>query len=150
MKERYPFLISEKVLHLEFKFESVGPKGTIKKVARYNLQNDGNQTFFELMLGDRTNKTKDFDIEVVSDNKDRDKILTTVAATIVEFTKNFPDLAIIATGNTSAKTRLYQMLISTNLDTIKTTFNVYGSCKGTWEPFKKNVKYDAFAVQRKR
>jgi hypothetical protein len=149
MKTHYPFLISRDTLYLDFDFQSEGPKGTIKKVVRYVLRDGDGSTFFELAFGDRKSETKDFDHMVVSNNSDMKKILATVAETTVEFTKRFPDLAVIALGSTLTRTRLYQMMISNNLEAIQTVFDVYGLRNQTWEPFERNTSYEAFALQRK-
>ncbi len=41
-------------------------------------------------------------------NPDKEKILATVAATVVEFTNHFPYVMVYAKGSNAARTRLYQ------------------------------------------
>src|SRR5688572_18026618 len=51
-------------------------------------------------------------------NQDRDKILATVAAMVLEFTEHFPEVWVYAQGSTLARTRLYQMGIAAHWDDI--------------------------------
>ena len=60
----------------------------------------------------------------------------------------FPDAIVVATGSTPARTRLYQMGIANNIETIKQDFTVWGLKKESWEIFRKDVSYDAFLVQK--
>lgn len=82
--------------------------------------------------------------------KDRDKISATVAATVLDFTENFPDIMVYAKGSTPARTRLYQMGIISNLDQIEPLLEVYEFVGENWERFAKNVNYEAFIVLRKK
>jgi len=148
-QERYPFSIITSSLHLDFEFESIGPNGTIKKVVTYTLDNFEGITFFNLAFGHWREETNEIDDKVISNNRDRTKILTTVAATVKELTTKFPDVAVFATGSTPSRTRLYQMGLSANLADIETEFDVYGHINGHWQHFERNVNYDSFLVQRK-
>ena len=147
-QDRYIFSTNE--TFLDFEFESDGPNGKIKKGVSYSLRNAGGITFFNLAFGHRNEETKELDDKAISDNQDRDKILSTVAATVIEFTTHFPDIPVFAQGSNQARTRLYQMEISANLAEIETILDVYGSNKGRWERFRRNVNYDAFLARRKQ
>jgi hypothetical protein len=135
---------------LDFEFESNGPKGKIRKIVRYSPQNAGGVTYFNLGFGDLNPKTGKIDDLAISNNQDREKILATIAATVLEFTQHFPDVIVYAKGSTPARTRLYQIGISANWSDIKLLLHVFGfeQNKG-WEPFRKNVNYQAFLVKRK-
>jgi hypothetical protein len=135
---------------LDFEFESNGPKGKIRKIVRYSPQNAGGVTYFNLGFGDLNPKTGKIDDLAISNNQDREKILATIAATVLEFTQHFPDAIVYAKGSTPARTRLYQIGISANWSKIKLLLHVFGfeQNKG-WEPFRKNVNYEAFLVKRK-
>ena len=72
----------------EFIFISEGPKGGITKVVQFIETTDPeiyNLSFGELLPD---GKVDDF---VKNNNKDRNKILATVAATVYEFTSSYPD-----------------------------------------------------------
>lgn len=85
----------------------------------------------------------------VTNNKDRDKVLATVAGTILDFTNYNGKHLIYAKGSTPARTRLYQMGIARIWEDVETDFQVYGLKDGRWRAFKKNVNYEAFFVKRK-
>ncbi|HXB35403.1 MAG TPA: hypothetical protein VNV35_18365 [Puia sp.] len=135
---------------LDFEFESAGPKGKIRKIVRYSPQNAGGITYFNLGFGDLNPKTGKIDDLAVTNNQDREKILATIAATVLEFTRHFPDVIVYAKGSTPARTRLYQIGISANWSDIEPLLHVFGyeQNKG-WESFRKNVNYQAFLVKRK-
>ncbi len=105
--ERYEYYANE--TFLDFEFESEGPKGKIRKVIRYSPQNANGITYFNLGFGDLNEETGKINDFATSNNKDRDKILATVAATVLEFTENFPDVMVYAKGSTLARTRLYKL-----------------------------------------
>lgn len=146
-QDRYPFTKNNN--HLIYEFESEGPIGKIKKVVRFKPECIGGTTFFSIGFGDFDEKTGKPDDKIVSNNHDRNKVLTTVAQVVLEFTKHFPDMDVYAEGSTTSRTRLYQMGIAKNLQEISNMLEVYGMKNGTWELFKKDVNYDAFLVRRK-
>ena len=131
---------------LEFEFISEGPKGRITKLVQY-LKIDEN--VYNLAFGDKKEGENDIDDKIITDNKDSQKVLATVAATVLAFTEKYSQAWIIASGSTQSRTRLYQIGISTNYEELQQYFNVYGYYKQRWVKFQKNVIYDAFAVKRK-
>jgi hypothetical protein len=145
--EHYPFFSNE--TFLDFEFESDGPNGKIKKVVRYSPQNANGVTYFNLGFGDWNGNTGKIDDSAISNNHDRDRILATVAATVLDFTAHFPDVMVYAKGSTPARTRLYQMGISGNWNEIEPLLIVYGFLNNEWHPFEKNVNYEAFLAVRK-
>lgn len=58
--EKYPYV--SKRNHKTFLFKSVGPKGTIKKIASFRLINERYQNIYNLSFGDRDgpNFNKDY------------------------------------------------------------------------------------------
>ena len=144
----YKYSTSETFLN--FEFESIGPKGSIKKIVRYSPYNVKGVTYFNLGFGDLNEETGKIDDLTITDNKDRDKILATIAATVLEFTEQFPDVMVYAMGSTAARTRLYQMGIAANWDEINKILNIYGFINNEWQPFEKNINYSAFLVLRKK
>lgn len=134
---------------LIYTFDSVGPRGVIPKVVRYNLENGGQGTYLNLVFGNRCNESDSVDTLSVSNNGDRAKLLATVAATVIDVTGRFPDMTVYAKGSTRARTRLYQMGIFGHWDLIAPLFDVFAYINGIWVPAVKNVNYDAFAVKRK-
>ena len=131
-----------------FDFVSEGPKGFIKKRVQYILTHKAN--VYNLAFGDIVEETNDFDDEVITDNKDSKKVLATVASTIYTFTKAYPAAVIYAEGRNPARTRLYRINISNNLEELKEKFIVYGFLENIgWFPYEVNKDYSAFYIKRK-
>src|SRR5438045_5503759 len=94
---RYRYKTNESFL--DYEFYSEGPRGKIKKVVRYSPQNAEGVTYFNLGFGDWNDVKKKIDDLAITGNQDRDKILATVAATVLEFTGHFPDIPVYAQGS---------------------------------------------------
>lgn len=133
---------------LSFEFDSIGPKGMVRKVVRYSEINLKN--YYNLGFGDKDGLTGFISDITVTNNNDSKKVLATVAATLYAFTDTYPDATIIATGSTEARTRFYRMGIANHLAEIEKDFKVLGlNADINWEPFRKNATYGAFLVRRK-
>lgn len=130
-----------------FKFTSEGTKGSIRKLVVYTqmLEKD----IYNLAFGDYDEETNSINDNVVTDNKDSQKILATVASTLYIFTDKHPNVWVYATGSNAARTRLYRMGITTNLEEILEDFEIYGLSGETWQAFEKRKEYEAFLVKRK-
>ncbi|MES2701583.1 MAG: hypothetical protein V4649_03040 [Bacteroidota bacterium] len=146
--EKYDCLANRNFLNYEF--ESYGPKGSIKKVVRFSPQNADGITYFNLGFGDLNTATGEIDDLSISDNKDKDIVLSTIASIVIDFTSVFPDIMVYAKGSTSSRNRLYQMGIAANLEEITALVEVFGFKDNTWKPFEKNINYEAFIVLRKQ
>jgi hypothetical protein len=131
---------------LEYEFISNGPKGSITKVVRYT-QFKHDKTIFNLGLGDKNEVTGFVDGSAISNNNDRDKVLATVASTVLDFMLRYPDCSIFIKGITPSRTRLYQMGISANFEELNKQFHISGFINGKWESFRKIVNYEAFLVE---
>jgi len=130
-----------------YEFVSVGSKGNIIKVVRYSEINV--KGYYNLGFGDKDSLTGFISDLTVTNNGDSKKVLATVAATLYAFTNANSNATIIATGSTEARTRLYRMGITNNLEEIKLDFIVLGLTKTDWETFRRNITYDAFLIRRK-
>jgi len=130
-----------------FKFTSEGRKGNIKKIVVYSqmLQND----IYNPAFGDYDEETNSINDTVITNNNDRQKVLATVASTLYVFTDKHPNVWVYATGTNSARTRLYRMGITTNLEEILKDFEVFGLNDSTWQEFEKGKEYEASLVKRK-
>jgi len=131
-----------------YEFYSEGPKGKIKKVIYYQKLKHLGDNFFNLAFGDWIENEKRVDDRIITNNNDRQKILATVASTIVEFLKHYPDAFIYVEGSTLSRTRLYQMGISAYWQEIVKEFLVYGYRSGDWEAFTPGYNYEAFSVKK--
>jgi hypothetical protein len=118
--------------YLDYEFFSEGPKGRIKKIVRSTPRNAGGITCFNLGFGDWDEIEKKVDDRSITNNQDKNRILATVAATVLEFTRRFPDVLVYATGSTPARTRLYQIGIAANWNEIEALLYVYGYTDSRW------------------
>jgi hypothetical protein len=134
--------------HMSYEFYSEGPKGLIKKVILYKKL-DWDKNIFSLGFGDWDEKTQNVDDKVTSNNSDRDKVLATVAATVLDFAKRNPGAIVYAEGATPSRTRLYQMGIRAHWSEINMQFDIRGYRQGEWETFHPGNNYEAFAVRIK-
>lgn len=144
-KEHYELMTESDVM--KFRFISVGPKGEIPKLVIYTKI--PNRDFYNLAFGDKDLDTDAIDDFVVTNNKDSQKVLATVALTVRLFTDEYPYAFVFAKGSSDARTRLYQMGISNNLEEITKDFAVFGEKNREWQQFRKNVNYNAFLITRK-
>jgi hypothetical protein len=109
-QEKYIFSkVSETVV---YEFFSEGPKGTIRKVVRFNIMEESPDRIFNLSFGDSDTSGISIDDEVVSNNADSQKVLNTVAGTVLDFINSHHGTWVFVQGVTSSRTRLYQMGIS--------------------------------------
>ncbi len=145
--ERYEY--SKNETSLVFQFESVGPNGNILKVVQFTPHNSNGVTYFNLGFGDWKEQEQRINDLSVTNNNDREKVLATVAATVIDFLDKFPDMIVYMQGSTPSRTRLYQIGISANYDEIASLLNVYGFFNGQWEEFERNRNYEAFLVSLK-
>jgi len=143
--ERYDF----KVTANRYLFISMGPKGRIKKMVKFDLHRGGRPAFYTLSFGDWLTGEM-IDDKIITNNRDSHKILATVAATVVDFMDKNPDALILAMGSTPARTRLYQMNINKYLPMIGALFVVEGFIRGAWQPFKYGPTYTAFLLKHKK
>lgn len=147
--ERYEYEIGSSFQ--QYDFYSEGPKGKIKKAILYSFLGtlDG-ADYYNLGFGDYDKNEKGINDLSISDNKDRDKVLATVAVATLEFTSHFPGCKIVAEGSTPARTRLYQMGITKYYTEIAGLFDIQGLTEGSgWVPFKTGQNYLAFLIARK-
>ena len=131
---------------LDYEFASIGPKGRVKKVVRFTEIRDN---IFNLGFGDLDEETGEISDTVITDNKDSQKVLATVASTIYDFYEEYPDAKIFVRGSTVARNRLYRMGITNSWNEVSIDFEVYGLKDNQWETFQFRRDYDAFLIEQK-
>ena len=135
---------------LEYKFVSIGPKGEIQKIVQF--KETAIHHVYNLAFGNLNNDGTIDDLSV-NDNKDRNKILATVASIVYEFTKQFPEKKVFFAGSTYERTRLYRMAITLNYAELDIDFEIYGVLRDADTfvdvPFQKGIDYFGFLVKRK-
>jgi hypothetical protein len=145
--DKYPVVMG--ATSMVYEFVSEGYKGKISKLVIYSETHLHN--FYNLGFGDKDELTGDINDTIVTNNGDSEKVLATVAATLYTFTDEFPDAMVFASGSTTARTRLYRIGISNNLEAIKNDFEIFGLTKDkNWVEFEKRKDFEAFLVKRKK
>ena len=143
--EHYALLSDKK--HVVYEFLSEGSKGTIRKVVYFQSID---KTTFNLAFGDWDEKTEKINDKIRSNNRDKDKILATVAHAVIDFMGHHPSATIFARGSTPARTRLYQIGIHEHLDEIEKDFQLDGFHKDEWESFQRGKNYEAFVLRHRK
>jgi hypothetical protein len=131
---------------MQYFFESVGPKGVIQKVILLSPIDD---TLFNLGLGDCDPVTGAIDDQVVSDNGDTAKILSTIFTVAYRYLSDHPDHFLHFRGNTPPRNRLYRMAINQAGEELSTYFVMLGLCDDAWETYLHNRPYEAFLIRKK-
>lgn len=132
--------------HTTYEFLSSGKTRTIKKVVLYTEISPG---VFNLGFGDWDEIEQVVKDHLRTNNGDREKVLATVAGTVIDFMHYHPHVILFAQGETPAKTRLYQMGINSNWHEISQLFDIIGFANNNWETFKQGKNYEAFALKAK-
>lgn len=134
-----------------FHFMSEGPNGRILKKVRYTkIKYNGLKNLYSLSFGDVNKKTGEIDDLIVTDNQDREKVLSTVAQTVVLFTNRYPKAFVFFEGSTDVRNRLYQMAIGKYFDKLSETFVIKGYINEKWVFYEKNIDYTAFLIYLKK
>ncbi|WPQ65941.1 hypothetical protein SIO70_13855 [Chitinophaga sancti] len=148
-KEIYNFTFNKE--DATFQFDSIGPKGKIRKLISYILfdRMDDGTPVLNLAFGDLEGDDQNISDTVVSNNSDRDKVLATVARTVLHIIDSYNKVGIIAQGSTPSRTRLYQISINAYKEEIDEHFEVKGLTDKGWEIFKKGTNYSSFLATKK-
>ena len=107
-----------------YEFTSKGPKGNIKK--RILFQKTEIENLFALSFGDVISESGKIDVYINTNNSDRNKVLTTVAAIAAEFIDANPNATVAVVGSTPSRTRLYQIALSMNYKFLSRDFEIFG------------------------
>lgn len=145
MKGSYEIIADSEMVF--FEFISEGKKGQVVKQVKYEKIDPIG--IYNLSFGDKDHTSGEVDDNIVTDNGDKQKVLATVAITVIAFLNKYPDACIYATGSNKTRTRLYRINIANNLSDIMKLFTVYGLKNGNWQKFVKGVDYEAFLLTRK-
>ena len=132
--------------HSSYEFHSNGPEGTIRKVVLFEPLATG---IYNFAFGDWDEAAQEIRDDTRSNNADSDRVLSTVAFTVTDFMAYHPQAILFAKSATPAKTRFYQIGINNHWHQISRLYEVEGFIEGTWELFRQNRNYQAFALKIK-
>lgn len=149
-EDRHKQIISSSDYQI-FSFVSEGRHGRLTKVVRFDKLLNYNNTY-NLALGTVLDNGE-IDYQTITNNGDRNKLLTTVAFVAVLFTTNNPGCSIYITGSDKRRTMLYQRAISYGYIDLIEIFNIYGDLSSgdevtDLEPFDPAKSYSAFLIER--
>ena len=145
--QRYTYQTYHHENHVQYAFVSVGQNGHINKMISFSKVKPN---VYNLSLEDMDDDTGVFSQYSVTDNGDTIKILLTVAEAIVHFTSDYPYAQVFIQGNNAARNRLYRIYIAKFLENIHQWYEVYALQDDVWEEFRKEGKYRAYLVFRKK
>ncbi|MCF2503263.1 hypothetical protein L0663_07745 [Dyadobacter sp. CY107] len=128
-----------------FDFLSIG-KREIHKAVIYSQSADP-QIFFLSLANVSQEDLLDF--VTTSNNGDLKVVLATVVQTLITFLDIHPTVMVAFTGNTPSRSRLYNILISQELDQVSANFLIFGIKGDRIELFTRNSCYDSFLISRK-
>src|SRR5688572_9959597 len=85
---------------LSFEFYSSGPKGKIKKIIQFKkiIASGAQNDIYNLAFGDYNETEDKIDDLVISNNKDSEKVLATIAEAVVSFTDEYPEALVFCAG----------------------------------------------------
>lgn len=141
--EHYQYRTNEQ--SIDYEFESIGPIKKILKVARFTKIGED---LYNFGFGDVDPTNGNISDIVVSNNRDGDKVLATVANIIENFFITYPNTEVFIKGTSDARTRKYQMAISKYIVEISHSLEILGYFKGDWVPFKKGINFQAFVGRK--
>lgn len=127
---------------LQYTFVSEGPRPVTKLVAYAETDEPD---LFNLSLAD---------IEAdgipnylsVRNNGDLERIMATVAQTLLAFFRHHPTATVAFSGSTPARIRLYQAVLAREVRAASTDFIILGLRGEDLEPLQPNHTYDGFVI----
>jgi hypothetical protein len=131
-----------------FEFISEGHNGKIAKRIQFTpTQWPG---IYNLAFGD-IKENGELDDLTISNNGDRNKILSTIVKVVESYTDKYPDRWIYFEGSTEQRTRLYRMAVTIYLDELSIPFEFFAKIKGQegFVRFYKGLNLKAFLIKRK-
>ena len=140
-------LISISDDRLRFEFESISPEKTVVKVVEYEPI-DENGVYFNLALVDM-DENGNFSDNVITNNRDTEKVFGTIAKTMDYFFQENPKRRILIFSNDKLRIRLYRMIISNYSHEKEQDWSFYGLLDEKFEIFEKGKNYEAFMVALK-
>ncbi|WP_051189748.1 DUF6934 family protein [Daejeonella oryzae] len=157
--EGYDKVRSSRTATIEYKFTSIGKKGEIEKIIEYKEYSPDLPNIYNLGFGQLKEDGLSIDDTIRSDNGDMEKVLSTVAHTIYDFTTLYSDRIVYLRGSCPVRTRIYQIAINKHYDEIIKDYDVHGhiyipksensELVSYNELFQKNKNYYGFLLVRR-
>lgn len=131
INESYEFeQVDNNPLHTKYDFVSKGEKQIPKRIGIRKYPQLGLERYYNLGFGniiiDENGIESISDMSRNNNKNDKDKVLKTVFTCALDFLSTSPNSVLTFFGNTSAKHRLYKMVLNNNLTSIKSCFIIKG------------------------
>ena len=139
----YPFKADSNLT--SFTFESKGTSAIIPKLVEFSPIGG---SVYNLAFGD-LDEHGELDDSVISNNKDMELVLATVISIVVLFFETYPERIVFFTGSSHSRTRLYQIIIKKEYQSLSKQFVIEGVKNGFREPINLDKNYDAFLIRMK-
>ena len=143
IKDNYPLLTEP--MHRMYKFKSIGTQGVVEKIIIF--QKIGG-TRYNLSFGDF--KDGRIDDEVITNNGDLVKVISTVAQSVYVFFEHYPDASIEIEGVDDKRKRLYNTIFQRRRTEIDLYFEVKGWSGGELTALQEGYFYEKFVIQLKK
>lgn len=132
----------------EFRYEfvSISEEKSVKKLIV--LTETRNYSIFNLALLDIDDNGVASD-DTETNNGDMRIVMATVIKVIDSFLSEEPNKLVLFKSEDDRRQRLYRIVISRELELIKTNYNVYGELNGKIELFKTGKKYTSYLIGKK-
>ncbi|GEM_PF-987366 len=143
MKKLEVYEFTSNKIKTEFRFESTGPKGIITKIVKFSIVREN---LCNLAFGDLV--SDDFDDEIISNNGDLRKIISTLANIVHSFTLSNPEIKIAIVPVDRKRKLLYNRIFQQYELEILEFYSIEGflSVRRTKEQYDPNKLYDAFVI----
>ncbi len=145
--EFYPFESDDDRLY--FEFLSVSREKKIRKAVLFT-EFPYSKQLYNLALLDILPNGEFSDIASAKNNLDIKKVMSTVSECIRIFLERYPDAEIKIQGNTSAKSRLYRIVLGRELSNIQKYYEIYGDDGNFAEPFEPNKTYKVYILKLRK
>jgi hypothetical protein len=140
-REGYEFSFNED--RTEFRFESVGPKGTIVKIVKFS---QASENLFNLAFGDAD--SIDFNDESISNNQDMRKVMATIANIVRVFVLHYQNVRIVVIPVDQRRKLLYNRIFQQYSNEILESYSIeayFLNPRGK-EAYTPSKIYDAFVL----
>lgn len=119
--EAYPFVLNEGKTH--YHFQSIGKRGVFEKAIMFSPLST---TVCNLALLDFNPELSDYVDDTITDNGDMPEVLATVLKVVIDFLSKHPHRKVFISGNSSARTRLYQIVIGKVISDLQYVLEIKG------------------------
>jgi hypothetical protein len=126
-------------------FKCEGRSGNVIKCVRFDKMKL--EDVFNLALLDFTEENKWSDQSRTS-HKNGKAVLQTVASIVDDFLTKHPHITISFTGNTEVKQRLYNRVVTNNIQIFSASYEIYGVNGEVSEVFIKNSFYKRIEIKK--